>query len=829
MSNSWSLSGGTLAKTLVILVIEDDPGDARLIQRQLELPGPSEFKVHLVRSLRAAQAWIEAAEQAPDVVLLDLNLPDSSGVATVETCRTFVEAPIVVLTGWDDSEATLAAIQSGAEDYLTKGADAAALRRAVLYANLRHKRDSDAHLAATVFSHAREGILITSPEGVIRDVNTTFTHITGYAREEMIGHTPRMLKSGVQSSEFYQSLWKTLLQDGHWSGDLWNRRKDGSLYAESLTISAVYDRHRRVRHYVGLFSDVTQQKEQQQQLEHLAHFDALTGLPNRVLLADRLRQAMLQASRRRKRLAIAYIDLDGFKQINDLYGHQAGDFLLTQVSLRMRQSLRESDTLARLGGDEFVALMLDLEHEDASGPLLDRLLAAAASPLQVGECTLKVSASIGTTFYPQRQELEPDQLLRQADFAMYQAKLAGRNRYALFEPELELAPKISSAVPSGLRQALSHNELVLFYQPKVNLHTGAVIGAEALVRWAHPEQGLLPPSAFLPFIEDKFISVELGEWVIDTTLRQLEQWATLGISLPVSVNVGARQLQLPDFMERLKRILASHPRIRSELLELEIVETSALVDLPHVVKVMNACLELGIGFALDDFGTGYSSLAYLKQLPATWLKVDQSFVLDIEGSPEDLAILQGILGLARSLRRKVIAEGVETDAQGELLIQLGCPFGQGYGIARPMPADALPAWIRSWKPPAVWLDCPAPRPEFLPLIFASVEHRAWIRAVEACLIGARAVPPPMDIQGCQFGKWLTAEASSTFTNTSLVQEAGDLHQEIHVMANELLKLQAFDRLPHLDSSLQSLRDLRDALLVRLRSLIRSHTASTLGG
>ena len=415
----------------VVLLIEDEPGDAHLIRQQLLERGDA-FTVHVAESLGAARTLIDEQGLRPDVVLLDLNLPDSSGTATVERCRQLVEVPIVVLTGLDDALATQVAIHSGAEDYLTKGGEASALRRAVRYAILRHQRDADSRLAATVFAHAREGIMVTNADGAIMDVNQAFTRITGYSRNEVLGQNPRLLSSGQQSQEFYAAMWQDLQQKGYYEGEVWNRRKDGVVYAQSQTISAVCNAAGAARQYVALFSDITAIKVHQSELEHIAHFDGLTDLPNRAMLADRLRQNMTQERRRGKLLAVVFLDLDGFKTINDTHGHAAGDQLLIALATRMKQALREGDTLARIGGDEFVAVLIDLDDALACQPMLTRLLDAAAQPMPFGDVTLRVSASLGVAFYPQASELDGDQLLRQADQAMYQAKVAGKNRYCVF-------------------------------------------------------------------------------------------------------------------------------------------------------------------------------------------------------------------------------------------------------------------------------------------------------------------------------------------------------------------------------------------------------------
>jgi diguanylate cyclase (GGDEF)-like protein/PAS domain S-box-containing protein len=457
---------------------------------------------------------------------------------------------------------------------------------------------------------------------------------------------------------------------------------------------------------IGTNWDVTTIKTQQTQLELIAHFDALTNLPNRVLLADRLQQSMLQCQRRSQKLAVAFMDLDGFKAINDQFGHAVGDQVLIGLANRMNEVMRQGDTLARLGGDEFVAVLIDLEEQTAIEPLLDRLLAAAAQLIHVDGHSLHVSASIGVTIYPQTIEIDADQLLRQADQSMYQAKLAGKNRYHIFDAMQDSSIRGLHESLEQIRLALKRRQFVLYYQPKVNMRTGQVFGAEALIRWQHPEQGLLAPGAFLPVIEDHPLAVDIGEWVIDAALIQMEIWISQGMDLRVSVNIGARQLQQENFVERLRTILAMHPSINPNTLELEILETSALEDIAQISQVIEDCAQLGVSFALDDFGTGYSSLTYLKRLRVKTLKIDQSFVRDMLDDPDDLAILQGVIGLAGALRREVIAEGVETPAHGTALLQLGCELAQGYGIARPMPADQLLEWAATWTPNSTWSDLP---------------------------------------------------------------------------------------------------------------------------
>jgi diguanylate cyclase (GGDEF)-like protein/PAS domain S-box-containing protein len=561
-------------------------------------------------------------------------------------------------------------------------------------------------LSASVFGHTRDGIMITDANANIVDVNEAFTRITGYSRAEVLGQNPRILQSGRQSAAFYEAMWRELIGQGHWSGEMWSRRKNGELYAELATISAVRDGQGNTQHYAAVFSDISVVKAHEGQLEHMAKFDALTNLPNRVLLADRLQLAMVQAQRRGQQVAVVYLDLDGFKSVNDRHGHGVGDQLLIALARAMHATLREGDTLARIGGDEFVALLIDLESPDSCVSTLARLLEAAAAPVPLGALVLQVSASIGVTLYPQGEDIEADQLLRQADQAMYQAKLTGKNRYYFFDSAQDNSMRVHNVSLDRIRLALTQSEFVLHYQPKVNMRSGLVVGAEALIRWQHPEKGLLAPAAFLPVIEDHPLAVEVGEWVIDAALTQMARWHASGLALPVSVNVGARQLQQVDFVARLKSILRRHPQVNPAHLELEVLETSALADIGLVSQVIEDCAEMGVMFALDDFGTGYSSLTYLKRLRVAQLKIDQSFVRDMLDDPDDRSILQGVISLAAAFKRDVIAEGVETVALGTELLRLGCELAQGYGIARPMPADQMPAWVDAWQPDAAWCLMP---------------------------------------------------------------------------------------------------------------------------
>ncbi|MCG5511252.1 EAL domain-containing protein [Ectothiorhodospira lacustris] len=653
----------------------------------------------------------------------------------------------------------------------------------------RKRIEAQLILAASVFEHAREGILITDGNARIMDVNRMFCDITGHARQDVIGLNPSLLKSGVHDVSFYRKMWNTLTTQGCWHGEICNQRKDGSLFMGLITISAVQDdKTGQTRNYVGIFSDITQQKENQRRLEHLAHYDPVTDLPNRVLLSDRLQQYMARARRTGDPFTLAYIDLDGFKSINDRYGHELGDHLLRAVAGHIQTIMREGDTLARLGGDEFVAV-LETEDLNRAGqqPLMDRLLAAIAKPVAVDGCLLKVTGSVGLTTYPQVDEVDPDQLIRQADQAMYQAKLAGKNRCHVFDAEQDKTLRGLHETHDRIALGIIRDEFVLYYQPKVNMRTGEILGVEALVRWQHPQRGLLQPFVFLSVIENHPLEARLGRWVLDAALVQVECWRQQGIELTVSVNVSPYHLQHPDFVKDLKALLADHPQAPPHLLELEVLETSALTDMGHVSQAIGACVALGIQFALDDFGTGYSSLTYLKRVPADVVKIDQSFVRDMLHDTDDLAILEGILGLAQAFKRTPIAEGVESEAHGELLLQLGCELGQGYCIARPMPATRVVDWIRRWRPPSVWRAAVPLVGDLRLVVYAMVEHRAWIMALEDMLEGHRAVPDPAELDVCFFCRWLDEmdprgpEASDTPLAAARI-----MHDEIHRLARDMV-------------------------------------------
>jgi len=565
----------------------------------------------------------------------------------------------------------------------------------------RKQFESAQREANTVFASSYEGIMVVDPTMRITKVNPAFTRISGYSPEEVVGQSPSMLSSGRQDAAFYRSMWDALAQRDFWRGEVWNRRKNGEVFAELLSISTVRDASGVVQHYVGVFTDISHLKAHAAELDRIAHYDPLTGTPNRRLLADRLEQSILRSTRNGHLLAVCVLDLDGFKSVNDRLGHAAGDALLVGVTANLHHVLRVDDTLARLGGDEFVLLLSDISTPQECALILNRILQVTHSPVMLEGQAVTISASIGVSLYP-TDNSDADTLLRHADQAMYLAKEAGRNRYVLFDPENDRKSQVHRNFLDVLRNALDHDEFVLHYQPKVNLITGEMVGVEALIRWQHPQRGLVPPAEFLPFIDGSNLEKPLGEWVIRTALAQAATWSRLGSALNVSVNISAAHLLQPDFYDNLKSVLEQHGQVSATLLELEVLETAALSDMDLAVAMLQRCSALGVKFALDDFGTGYSSLTYLRKLPVDLLKIDQSFVRNMLTNAEDLSIVEGVIRLAGAFKRDVIAEGVETLEHGAALLRLGCHLAQGYGIAQPMPPLHVLPWLATWQQTAVW-------------------------------------------------------------------------------------------------------------------------------
>jgi len=673
----------------------------------------------------------------------------------------------------------------------------------------------------TAFFNAHEAMTLTDENGIIIDINPSFSRITGYSREEAIGHNPRVLKSGKHTKQFYQAMWHSLNTTGGWQGEIWNRKKSGEIYPENLSITSVKDDKGKVTNYVAVFADVSQFKKQQLELKQMAYYDALTNLPNRFLLTDRITQAILQTQRTKTYMAICFLDFDGFKPINDTYGHEAGDSLLIEMANRFQNILREGDTVARIGGDEFVFLLIGLNKINEYELAIKRILRTIAQPMMFNEDIVTLTASIGVTMYPNDDE-DADTLLRHADQAMYNAKQKGKNCYYLFNTEKNAYVQTVAQKIKRIEQALINDEFVLFYQPKVDLRSGKVFGLEALIRWQHPEKGLIPPNDFLPLIEDHELIKTIGEWVIDTALQQMSYWLDHGMDIEVSVNVSSRQLQQNDFVEKLKKQLDKYPKVNPKNLEMEVLETAALEDIINVADIIKQCNAFGVEFALDDFGTGYSSLTYLKRLPTNTLKIDMSFVQKMLVEPSDFAIVEGILGLASAFQNRPIAEGVETLDHALMLLQLGCQYVQGYGISRPMPAKDVVNWVLQWKLPKEWQKYQKLYWDDTdyPIFLAQIEHRYWADIV---LNSVEQKKPILllnidDHHHCNFGKWYDNIGQHKYSQFESFKQVEHSHIAIHKTAGLIEVLIQQGQFVKAEQQLDDLFQQRDEIVKSLAVL-----------
>jgi diguanylate cyclase (GGDEF)-like protein/PAS domain S-box-containing protein len=552
-------------------------------------------------------------------------------------------------------------------------------------ASARIAAESKLRLAARVISRSGEGIIISDAKGLIVEVNKAFETITGYSRADALGRNPNFLSSGRQDKEFYRRMWQTLHAEGFWQGEIWNRRKNNEIFPEWLSLSAIRDDGGEITHYVATFSDVTEAKANEARIQHMAHHDFLTGLPNRFLLTDRFKQVAAAAERNDTRYALLFIDLDRFKNVNDTLGHSIGDQLLRDVASRLGSIVRGTDTLSRQGGDEFLVLLGEVETPEAAAIVARKLMQVLGEPFLLDGHPITVTPSIGIAVSPE-DGTDLDSLLKHADLAMYDAKQQGRNNYQFFRREMNARSLELLLMESDLRQALRKSEFELHYQPQISVSSGQPQGLEALLRWRHPERGLVSPADFIPMAEETGLILPIGQWVLNTACQQLANWRTNGWpELRVAVNLSAAQFRQQDLLTQVEAALAA-ANLPADALELEVTESILMIDAEGTAKMLNALNAMGVTLAIDDFGTGYSSLAYLKRFSVSTLKVDRSFVNGIGIDGEDAAICSAIIGLARSLRLDVVAEGVETQAQYDWLAKAGCHIIQGYFTGRPAPA-----------------------------------------------------------------------------------------------------------------------------------------------
>ena len=583
-------------------------------------------------------------------------------------------------------------------EYVRRLEDALHQRDRALEESKRHL-----NLAHKVIEASLDGIIITDTDGVIEAINPSFSTLTGYTAEEVIGQKPGMLRSGRHDKEFYDQMWESITSKGHWQGEVWNRRKNGDIFPEWLTITRIQDMEGGAIKYAGIFSDITERKKAEERIRNLAYFDVLTGLPNRRLFNDRLSMAINSARRHHQRLAILFLDLDLFKRINDTLGHSVGDRVLEEMSNRLKICMREADTVSRMGGDEFTILMSEIQDVEDAARLARRIVESIREPFLVEDRELFVTTSIGISVFPEDGD-SPEVLVKNADIAMYRAKDLGRNSYQLYTPQMNAKSFERLAMENELRKALERDEFLLNYQVKMNLDTGGIAGAEALVRWRHPDLGLVPPADFIPLAEDTGLIVPLGEWVLRAACVQNKLWQDRGLPpIRMAVNISPHQFNQADLVGRVRQVL-SETGLDPKYLELEVTESVLMEHMDIAAHMLNELRAMGVVTSIDDFGTGYSSLAYLKRIPIDALKIDASFMHDLTTDDSDAEIVSAIISLAHNLRLKVVAEGVETEDQIAFLRSHGCDEIQGYLVSRPVSAEnfeSLFAQDLLFQPPGI--------------------------------------------------------------------------------------------------------------------------------
>ncbi len=717
-----------------LLYVEDEHEVRSLLTLTLELSYP-ELSILTAEN---GQEGLELFEQfRPDIVLTDLSMPVLDGIAmSAEIKKRVPETVIIALTACSDAHNLVAAIDLGINSYLLKPIDQAKLLSTITaYVNAitdakrmalelqeshelleqrvaertlelshtvallqqenarRVQAEERMGLMAKVFEHSGEAIVITDSSNRILATNASFTRITGYHQEEVLGQEPRILKSGREAGSFYESMWETLLTNNYWQGELYGRRKQGDIFPKLLSLSVVRDSQGRIVNYIGNFTDISELKQAAQKIDYLAHHDVLTRLPNRISLKEKLATALEMAKQNDSHLAILSIDLDHFKCINDSLGHHMGDKLLSDVASRLAEGVRNFDIVARLGGDEYAVVLPQITSGTASAPIAGKIREDLSRTFHLENREVVITASIGISVFPHDGETA-EELMKHADIAMHHAKATGRNNCQFFKREMNVVAQERFLLERNMRIALEQEEFLLHYQPQIDITTGRVIGVEALLRWQHPERGLIPPDTFIPLAEVTGLILPIGDWVLETACRQMLAWIAEGIPpLRMAVNLSAKQFEqetLPDTVRKIivKTGLAPH------LLELEITESAAMADPEATIRHLRKLRDMGVELAIDDFGTGYSSLSYLKLFPVNRLKIDRSFVKDLETDLDDAAIAAATIALAHKLGKEVVAEGVETEGQLSFLRDQQCDVIQGYLFSRPRSAGDISGYLR---------------------------------------------------------------------------------------------------------------------------------------
>jgi diguanylate cyclase (GGDEF)-like protein/PAS domain S-box-containing protein len=697
-----------------VLLVEDNAGDARLIREMLKEQGSHAIAVTHVQSMRDAQRSL--AGQSVDVILLDLGLPDAQGLETVRLGRVAARGiPLVVLSGMDDESLAMQALHEGAQDYLIKGEIGPrellrAMRYAVERKLIKEKLYAEMERAQVTLNSIGDAVICTDTEGNVTFLNLVAQQITGWSQAEILGRPMTEAVKMMDSSSRQITLHpmeRAIARDrtGHLPPDCVLVQRGGREIAIEDSVSPIHDREGRVTGAVIVFRDVSAARAMQDQIMHSAKHDFLTGLPNRLLLSDRISQAIALASRHSYQVAVLFLDLDGFKHINDSLGHPMGDKLLQSIAKRLLKCVRAPDTVSRQGGDEFIVLLPEVDQVEGAAIAAKRLLQAVAETHTIDEHDLLVTTSIGISLYPE-DGVDAETLIKNADMAMYQAKENGRQSYQFFKPAMNTRAVERQSIEESLRRAIERREFLLNYQPIVDLRTGALTGAEALIRWTHPTRGPISPGQFIPVAEDSGLILPIGAWVLQEACTQARAWLDAGLPpLTMAVNVSAIQFRDENFLDDLFAIL-EQTGIDPATLELELTEGVLMKQAERTATVLGTLRDRGIQVAVDDFGTGYSSLSYLRKFPLDSLKIDQSFVRQITTAPTETTIVRAIISMGRSLNLRIVGEGVETPAELEFLQQHQCDVAQGYHFGRPMPAAQFakllengPSWTLEAKPP----------------------------------------------------------------------------------------------------------------------------------
>jgi diguanylate cyclase (GGDEF)-like protein/PAS domain S-box-containing protein len=694
------LTKGTFKPTL--LLVEDDD----VARQMLSLVVSKEFPhVTLFTAENGKEGLDSFRKHTPDLIITDVRMPVMDGIRMAKNIREFnKEARIIVITADNDVNRVLEAIDIGINHYVLKPINNFKLISAIKACLTGIEQERHVREQLEFFRKLSRAVdqgpvanIVTDAEGNIEFVNPGFTRLTGYTYSEAVGKNVRILKSGGTPSEEYRRLWKAIKSGEEWWGEFLNKKKSGELFWVSVSISPITDASGNITNFLSRQEDITERKQKLETILHMAYYDSLTGLPNRYFFQELLQNALNQAQRHGRMLAVLFLDLDRFKNINDSLGHPVGDQLLQATAQRLRDCCsREGDIVARRGGDEFIVLLPELKDQQGLEKVAQRIIDAFNRSFTLPEQELSISTSIGISVFPQDGS-DPETLIKKADTAMYCAKEEGRNRYHLFRPGMISQSFERESLESSLHKALDRGEFLLYYQPKINVKTGLINSIEALARWVHPEFGMVPPNQFIPMAEETGAIGPLGEWVLRTACIQNKAWQDAGFPpMRIAVNFSPRQIQYLDMADMVERVLAE-TLLEPRWLEIEITENVMLRNEKAAVQTICRLSKLGVHISIDDFGTGYSTFSYIKKIPINTLKIDQSFISDICSNLNDEAIATAVINMAQCLNLNVIAEGVETEEQRNLLESLNCSEMQGYLFSRPLPADELSSFLDNLK------------------------------------------------------------------------------------------------------------------------------------